>query len=52
VVVLASWLETRNRLQKRQEKNEFNFSITKKNFLDGKNAARADVKMETHVEKI
>src|SRR5262249_46566185 len=40
VVVLASWLETRNPLQNRQEKNEFNFQFRKKNFLDGKNEAR------------
>jgi hypothetical protein len=36
VVVLASWLETRNQLQKRQEKNEFNFQLRQKNFLDWK----------------
>jgi hypothetical protein len=31
---LASGLETRNRFQNRQEKNEFNFSLRTKNFLD------------------
>jgi hypothetical protein len=32
--VLASGLEIRNQFQNRQEKNEFNFSIADKNFLD------------------
>jgi hypothetical protein len=36
VVVLASGLETRNLLRKRQEKNEFNFRLPRKNFLTGK----------------
>jgi hypothetical protein len=36
VVVLASGLETRNQLRKRQEKNEFYFQFHQKNFLDGK----------------
>jgi hypothetical protein len=31
---LASGLETRNRFQNRQEKNEFYFSLRTKNFLD------------------
>ena len=36
MATLASGLETRNQLRKRQEKNEFNFSITTKKFLDCK----------------
>jgi len=40
VVVLASGLETRNQLRKRQEKNEFNFQLRQKNSLDGENEAR------------
>ena len=40
VVVLASGLETRNQLRKRQEKNEFNFQFRQKNFLDCENEAR------------
>ena len=36
VVVLASGLETRNQLRKRQEKNEFNFRLRRKIFLTGK----------------
>jgi hypothetical protein len=31
---LASGLESRNRFQNRQEKNEFNFSLRTENFLD------------------
>ena len=50
-VVLASWLETRNPLQKRQEKNEFYFQLRQKNFLDGKNEARVPVKTKRYVEK-
>jgi hypothetical protein len=34
VAALASGLETRNQLRKRQEKNEFYFQLRKKNFLD------------------
>jgi uncharacterized protein involved in type VI secretion and phage assembly len=34
VVILASGLETRNQLRKRQEKNEFNFRLRQKNLLD------------------
>jgi hypothetical protein len=52
VVVLASWLETRNQLEKRQEKNEFNFQFRRKNFLDGKNEARVSMKTECCVGKI
>jgi len=37
VVVLASGLETRNQLQKRQEKNEFYFQFREENLLDGEN---------------
>jgi hypothetical protein len=40
VIFLASGLETRNQLRKRQEKNEFNFQLRPKNFLDGENEAR------------
>jgi hypothetical protein len=36
VVVLASGLEIRNQLRKRQEKNEFNFRLRQKIFLTGK----------------
>ena len=36
MVALASGLETRNQLRKRQEKNEFYFQFLKKNSLDGK----------------
>jgi len=39
-VVLASGLETRNQLRKRQEKNEFYFQLRPKNFLDEENEAR------------
>jgi hypothetical protein len=52
VVVLASWLETRNPLQKRQEKNEFKFQFPQKNLLDGKNEARVSVKTKRYLEKI
>ena len=34
MAALASGLETRNQLRKRQEKNEFNFRLRQKNFLD------------------
>src|SRR4029453_8187629 len=40
VVVLASGLETRNQLRKRQEKNEFYFRLRQKILLDWKNEAR------------
>jgi hypothetical protein len=40
VVVLASGLETRNRLQNRQEKNEFYFQFREENFLDAENELR------------
>ena len=40
VVVLASGLETRNQLRKRQEKNEFYFQLRQKNSLDCENEAR------------
>ena len=46
VVVLASGLETRNRLRKRQEKNEFNFQLGQKNFLTEKSSARVCVNTE------
>jgi hypothetical protein len=51
-VVLASWLETRNQLEKRQEKNEFYFQFSKKNSLDGKNEGRVSMLKRRHVEKI
>jgi hypothetical protein len=44
VVVLASGLETRNPLRKRQEKNEFNFRLPQKKFLDWENEARVSVR--------
>ncbi len=34
MATLASGLETRNQLRNRQEKNEFNFRLRPKNFLD------------------
>jgi hypothetical protein len=34
VAALASGLETRNQLRKRQEKNEFNFQLRQKISLD------------------
>ena len=37
MAALASGLETRNQLRKRQEKNEFYFRLRPKNFLDWKN---------------
>jgi hypothetical protein len=40
MAALASGLETRNQLRKRQEKNEFYFQLWQKNFLDWKNEAR------------
>jgi hypothetical protein len=40
VVFFAGALETRNQLRKRQEKNEFNFQLRQKNFLDWENEAR------------
>ena len=46
VVVLASGLETRNRLRKRQEKNEFNFRLGQKKFLTEKLSARVCSKTE------
>jgi hypothetical protein len=51
VVVLASWLETRNQLRKRQEKNEFNFELQQKKFLTGKRSARLHLKTETVCQK-
>jgi hypothetical protein len=36
VAALASGLETRNQLRKRQEKNEFYFQLWRENFLDWK----------------
>ena len=51
-VVLASWLETRNQLENRQEKNEFNFQFSKKNSLDGKNEGRVSMLKRRRVEKI
>src|SRR4029453_5519369 len=40
MATLASGLETRNQLRKRQEKNEFYFQLRLKNFLDWENQAR------------
>src|SRR4029077_16497891 len=40
VAALASGLETRNQLRKRQEKNEFYFQLRQKNSLDEENGAR------------
>jgi hypothetical protein len=42
-VFLASGLESRNQLQKRQEKNEFNFQLQQKNFLDWENEGTVSV---------
>jgi hypothetical protein len=44
VVALASGLETRNQLRKRQEKNEFYFQFQQKNFLDCENEARVSAR--------
>jgi hypothetical protein len=53
VAALASGLETRNQLRKRQEKNEFNFRLRQKIFLDWENEARVSAqKKETVCEKI
>src|SRR6476620_1503439 len=46
MAALASGLETRNRLRKRQEKNEFNFQLGQKNFLTEKLSARVCSKTE------
>jgi hypothetical protein len=43
MAALASGLETRNQLRKRQEKNEFNFQLRQKKFLDGENEVRVSV---------
>ena len=52
VAALASGLETRNQLRKRQEKNEFKFRLRQKNFLDWKNEARVSAeKQKQCVEK-
>jgi hypothetical protein len=52
VIVLASGLETRNPLRKRQEKNEFNFRLRQKNFLDWENEARVSARKQKQcVEK-
>ena len=49
VAALASGLETRNQLRKRQEKNEFYFQLCQKNFLDWKNEARASSRKQKTV---
>lgn len=43
VVFLASGLESRNQSRKRQEKNEFNFQLRQKNFLDWENEGSVSV---------
>ncbi len=53
VAALASRLETRNQLRKRQEKNEFKFRLRQKNFLDWKNEARVSARKQKQcVEKL
>jgi len=53
VAALASGLETRNQLRKRQEKNEFKFRLRQKNFLDWKNEARVSARKQKQcVEKV
>jgi hypothetical protein len=53
MAALASGLETRNQLRKRQEKNEFKFRLRQKNFLDWKNEARVSARKQKHyVEKL
>ncbi len=53
VAALASGLETRNQLRKRQEKNEFKFRLRPKNFLDWKNEARVSARKQKQcVEKL
>jgi len=49
VAALASGLETRNHLRKRQEKNEFYFRFRQKNFLDWKNQARVSARKQETV---
>jgi len=44
VVALASGLETRNQLRKRQEKNEFYFQFQQKKFLDCENEAHVSAR--------
>ena len=46
MAALASGLETRNQLRKRQEKNVFNFQLSQKNFLTEKLSARVCSKTE------
>ena len=48
-VVLASGLETRNQLQKRQEKNEFYFQFRQENFVDWENDARVSSRKQKTV---
>ena len=53
VAALASGLETRNQLRKRQEKNEFKFRLRQENFLDWKNEARVSARKQKQcVEKV
>jgi hypothetical protein len=49
VAALASGLETRNQLRKRQEKNEFYFQLRQKDFLDWGNEARRSSRKEETV---
>jgi hypothetical protein len=51
VVFFAGGLETRNQLRKRQEKNEFNFQLRQKNFLDWENEARVPSRKQETVCK-
>jgi hypothetical protein len=53
MAALASGLETRNQLRKRQEKNEFYFRLRPKKFLDWENEARVSSQnQETVCSKI
>jgi hypothetical protein len=49
VAALASGLETRNQLRKRQEKNEFYFRLRQKIFLDWQNEARVSTRKQETV---
>lgn len=49
MAALASGLETRNQLRKRQEKNEFYFQLRQKDFLDWGNEARRSSRKEETV---
>ena len=51
MAALASGLEIRNRSRKRQEKNELNFQLRQKNFLDGKKKRACPLENRNSVSK-